>query len=100
MAVLIWANAASRADLETGGFIAGLPWRAAFQIEFAGIYRFFSSLGKREAGGICVFLAMPADRLVFLDRGPHVPQALDVPGSRRTPHTRPHFGTKRHEIRQ
>jgi hypothetical protein len=60
MAVLIWANAASRADLETGGFIAGLPWRAAFQIEFAGIYRFFSSLGKREAGGICVFLAMPA----------------------------------------
>ncbi|MGI9404303.1 MAG: hypothetical protein ACR2OF_07340 [Hyphomicrobium sp.] len=50
-----------------------VPSRAAVEIVFAGIYRFFPFAGKRERTGTGVSFSLPPGGLVFL---PHRRQVL------------------------
>src|SRR4249920_3377955 len=66
IAVLIWARAASRVDLDTLAVIfCCCPGVARLRTQFTGIYRQFSLLGKRERRPRYVSWKLGVGRLVF-----------------------------------
>src|SRR4051812_13760648 len=66
IAVLIWARAASRVDLDTLAFIsAACPEAARLRTQFIGIYRQFSLRGKRDRRPTYVSWMLGVGRLVF-----------------------------------